>query len=81
MKNKIIKLEKERLVKQFPSIEEKLSLTQNSFFIIGKKDEDLKNWSIGRGIFPLPLLPRHLTSRDGDRIGRKKLKKETDVLE
>jgi hypothetical protein len=51
------------------------------FFIIGRKDEDLKNWSIGRKIFLLPLLPRHSTFRDGDRPGRKKLKKETDVLE
>jgi hypothetical protein len=81
MKNKIIKLEKERLVKQFPSQSGKNLRDEEPFFIIGKKDEDLKNWSIGREIFLLPLLPRHSTSRDGDRPGRNKLKKETDVLE
>jgi hypothetical protein len=57
MKNKIIKLEKERLVKQFPSQSGKNLRDEEPFFIIGKKDEDLKNWSIGREIFLLPLLP------------------------
>jgi hypothetical protein len=46
MKNRIIKLEKERVVKQFPSNGEKPAEAK-PFFIIGKKDENLKNLSIG----------------------------------
>jgi hypothetical protein len=36
MKNKIIKLEKERLVKQFPSNEEKLARSRTLLYYRGK---------------------------------------------
>lgn len=77
MKNKIIKLEKEKLVKQF----RKNLRDEEPFFIIGKRDEDLKTDALEKEFFLLLLPIRNSTSRDGNRPGRKKLKKETDVLE
>jgi hypothetical protein len=49
MKDGIIKLEKEKLVKLFPRVGKQIWGKAKPFFFIGSRDKNLKAWMIGSG--------------------------------